>query len=269
MAAHDQPVLQHFSFAGDGVVACVSTRLGGVSTAPYASCNLSYATGDRPDAVVENRSRVCRALGFDLDDLVVANQVHGGAAVVVDARHRGRGARPDDPAVADADALVTATPGVLLGVLLADCVPVVLLDPRRHVVAVAHAGWRGTVAHVVTTTVRTMVDAFGCDPADLRAGVGPSIGPASYEVDDDVVDEVGRAFPSADDLVRRVDDRTTFDLWRANTRDLLDAGVSPRHIECHGTDTYTATDRFFSHRAGAPTGRFMAFAALGTGTPAA
>lgn len=252
---------------GGRVIACVSTRHGGVSAPPYDTCNLGYATGDDPAAVRRNRAALCRTIGFSLDDLVVANQVHGAEVVVVDAAHRGRGAHDAAGAVADADALVTATPGVLLGVLIADCVPVVLWDPRRAVVAVAHAGWRGTVAHVVARTVRAMGEHFGCDPAVLRAGIGPSIGPASYEVGDDVVTAAHAAFPDAAGLVHHDGARRTFDLWAANTHELVAAGVRAEHITCSHIDTFTSTDRFFSHRAGAPTGRFMAFAAIGAGTP--
>ena len=253
--------LTHFGFAGEHVVAAASGRHGGVSRPPWDSCNLSFGVGDDPGAVLENRTRVCRALGFALDDLTVADQVHGATVVVVDDADRGRGARPGD-AAASADALVTATPGVLLGVLLADCVPVVLHDPVRGVVAAAHAGWRGTVAHVTAHTVATMVDAFACRPADLRAAIGPSIGPASYEVGPEVVALAEAGFAPEDRVLHREPTgRTTFDLWAANAADLRRSGVRPEHIEVSGIDTFTATDRWFSHRAGAPTGRFMAFAA--------
>jgi YfiH family protein len=256
------PVLVPFSFSGDAVAACVSTRLGGVSTAPYDSCNLGFATGDDPAAVIENRTRTCAAIGFTLDDLVLANQVHGDTVVVVGPADRGRGARAADHTVADADALVTGAPGVLLAVLVADCVPVVLFDPVRGVAAVAHAGWRGTVAHVTANTVRTMVERFGSDPATLRAGIGPAIGPASYEVGDDVVGSARAAFPDAPEVIHHGRDRTTFDLWAANTHDLRRSGVPADRIECLAIDTFDAADRFYSHRAGAPTGRFAAFVAL-------
>jgi YfiH family protein len=254
--------LHHFAFADDRVVACVSGRQGGVSVAPFDSLNLSFGVGDDPDAVVENRTRLCRALGHPLDALTVANQVHAGDVVVVDHAHRGRGARRVDDAVADADALVTATPGVLLAVLLADCVPIVLVDPVRAVVAVAHAGWRGTVAHVAANTVRCMVDRFGCDPADVHAGIGPSIGPASYEVGAEVVRAARGAYPDAPEVLQREGARTTFDLWAANATDLRRAGVLARHIEISGVDSHTTTDRYFSHRASQPTGRFMALTAV-------
>ncbi|CAB4741350.1 unannotated protein [freshwater metagenome] len=255
--------LHRFSFAGDDVLACVSARTGGVSIAPYASLNLSFGVGDEPTAVVENRARLCLALRHPLDALTVANQVHSGDVVVVDESHRGSGARTADDAVADADALVTASPGVLLAVLLADCVPVVLVDRVRLVVAVAHAGWRGTVAHVAANTVACMRDAFGCDPADIRAGIGPSIGPASYEVGAEVVEAARRAYPDSPEVIHFDGARPTFDLWAANASDLHRAGVLREHIEISGIDSHTATDRYFSHRAARPTGRFMALAALG------
>lgn len=240
------------------IVACATGRRGGVSRAPWDSCNLSFGVGDDPAAVLENRRRVCAALGFDLDDLVVANQVHGAEVVVVDGSHRGTGAT-DGGAVADADALVTATPGLLLGVLLADCVPVVLVDRVRGAVGVAHAGWRGTVAHVVRRTVDTMVEQLGCRIDDLHASIGPSIGPASYEVGADVIDAATVAFPADAPVLRRgADGRTTFDLWAANAFDLRSCGIDERRIARAEVDTFTSTDRFFSHRAGAPTGRFMA-----------
>jgi YfiH family protein len=251
-----------FSFSGGGVTACVSTRFGGVSTEPYDWCNLSFGTGDDHAAVLENRTRLCAALGFTIDDLVLANQVHGDTVVVAGRADRGRGARGADHTIGDADALVTDTPGVLLAVLVADCVPVVLFDPVRAVVAVAHAGWRGTVAHVTANTVRTMVERFGSDPATLRAGIGPSIGPASYEVGPEVVDAARAAFPDAPDVIGHHHGRTTFDLWAANAHDLHRSGVPATRVECLAIDTFVTTDRFYSHRAGAPTGRFAAFVAL-------
>lgn len=255
------PELTSLGVSGAVVVACATGRRGGVSRAPWDSCNLSFGVGDDPAAVAENRRRVCAALGFGLDALVVANQVHGAQVVEVDDAHRGSGATADG-AVGDADALVTATPGLLLGVLLADCVPVVIVDRVRGAVGVAHAGWRGTVAHVVRHTVDAMVGRLGCRVDDLRASIGPSIGPASYEVGDDVVDAASCAFPPEAGVLRRdPTGRTTFDLWAANAFDLRTCGIDEARIDVCGIDTFTSTDRFFSHRAGAPTGRFMALVA--------
>ena len=254
--------LAHFSFSDDRHAACVSGRAGGVSAAPYDTLNLSFGVGDDPASVIENRTRLCAALGAPLDALTVANQVHAGGVVVIEAGQRGRGARAHADAVADADGLVTATPGIVLAVLLADCVPVILVDPVRAVVAVAHAGWRGTIAHVAANTVEVMVERFGCDPVDIRAGIGPSIGPASYEVGDDVICAARAAFPNAPEVLCTRGPRTTFDLWAANADDLRRGGLRADHVELAGVDTRTATDRYYSHRAQYPTGRFMAAVAL-------
>ena len=128
------------------VDALVTTRQGGVSPGEYATMNLSFSVGDRPERVVENRRRAAAALGAGLGDLVFATQVHGAVAQVVTSADRGRGAAAPGDTVGAADALVTGDPGVVLAVLVADCVPIVLYDPRAHVLACVHAGWRGTVA---------------------------------------------------------------------------------------------------------------------------
>src|SRR4051794_1500543 len=147
----------HFSFSGEGVVAAVSSRHGGVSDPPYDSLNLSFAVGDDPAHVAENRRRLAGALGVPLASWVVPRQVHAGTVTVVGAPDRGRGATGPADAVPDCDALVTAEPGVALAIAVADCVPVVVLDRRRGVLGAAHAGWRGTVARVAERTVHTMM----------------------------------------------------------------------------------------------------------------
>src|SRR5215467_13812055 len=172
---------------GLGAGAIVTTRGGGVSAGVYATLNLSFSVGDRPGNVVENRRRAAGAVGAGLDDLVFARQVHGAAVRVVTRADRGRGAAaPGDP-VGDADALVTSEPGPVLAVLVADCVPVVLYDPRARVLACVHAGWRGTVARATGAAVAAM-ETLGARPADVRAGIGPAIGPDQYQVGADVAD---------------------------------------------------------------------------------
>jgi polyphenol oxidase len=256
--------LQHFSFSTHRHTACVSTRIGGVSGSPFDSLNVSYSVGDDATAVAENRRRVLAGIGQPIDALTMLRQVHSANVMVVDDTHRGRGAHSEADVVADGDALITATPGVVIAVLVADCVPVVMVDPVRDVVAVAHAGWRGTVAHVTARTVEQMVGLFGCDPVDLVAGIGPSIGATSYEVGPEVVARARAEFDDRPDVVIERDGRFAFDLWLANAHDLQRSGLRADAIECSAIDTRTSTDRFFSHRAGHPTGRFMALAALRT-----
>jgi YfiH family protein len=254
--------VHHFSFSGDGVLAAVSSRHGGVSAPPHDSLNLSFAVGDDPDRVRENRRRLAETLGVPLASWVVPRQVHAGTVTVVGADDRGRGAEEGAGAVPDCDALVTAERGVALAIAVADCVPVVVVDRRRGVLGAAHAGWRGTVARVAERTVHTMMQRYGCVADELVAGIGPAIGPASYEVGADVVAAVARDLPDGDVIVDRPGGTTAFDLWWANRAQLVRTGIPDGAIETMAFDTFTRTDEFFSHRAGAPTGRFMLLTCL-------
>src|SRR5690349_4163987 len=130
------------------VDALVTTRHGGVSGGDYATLNLSFGVGDRPENVLENRRRAAAALGAGLADFVFGSQAHGAVARIVTGADRGRGAAVADEGVGEADALVTADPGTVLAVVVADCVPIALYDPGAHVLACVHSGWRGTVARV-------------------------------------------------------------------------------------------------------------------------
>jgi YfiH family protein len=197
--------------------------------------------GDDPDHVRENHERICSALDIQRSALVSPHQVHSAVVRVVSERDRGR-------VCAQTDALVTASPGVYLMLRFADCVPVLFYDPVRHAVGLAHAGWRGTVACIARATVQKMVDAFGCRPAEIRAGIGPSIGPCCYEVGAEVVDVVREAFPEAPHLVRpKAGGRWHLDLWEANSYQLASEGLAD--VEVAGLCTACRTDEWFSHRA--------------------
>ncbi|HVX23459.1 MAG TPA: polyphenol oxidase family protein [Acidimicrobiales bacterium] len=255
----------HFDLDGPGVLAAVTTRHGGASTGPYRGLNLAYHVGDDPDRVAGNRRLLCRALG--VATVTVPDQQHGCRVAVVDGDLAGAGYRSDDDARARlpaTDALVTDQPGVALGVLMADCGPVVLFDPGRPALAVVHSGRRGAVLDVVGAAVRTLQDRFGTDPADLRAGVGPCIGPASYEIGGDALadtaDALGDRF-----LAPSRPGHAHFDLPGALRWRLLQAGVPDRQVEMAAVDTYRSTADLFSDRAARPCGRIMLLAALRRG----
>ena len=260
---HGLPVVSWPVFDGHPLDAVVTTRAGGVSTGPYASLNLGLHVGDDQAAVLANRETAATALGVGLDDLVFANQVHGAAVRVVTGSDRGRGARSVADAIPATDALVTTEPGVVLAIMVADCVPLVLFDPVRRVLGCVHAGWPGTARGVTPATVAAM-SALGSDPADLVVGIGPSISPDRYQVRADVVAAAAAAFPGQLDEVVQPDGTGawTFDLWRANTLQLLAAGVPSAQIHLAGLDTGPGTP-FFSHRSEGPCGRFALFARLG------
>ncbi len=249
---------------GHGLDAFVTGRDGGVSEGAYSSLNLSLGVGDDPGRVLENRRRAASAAGVELADMVFAHQVHGRDVAVVTDADRGRGTLAVDDAPA-ADALVTATPGLGIAVMVGDCVPIVLYDPDAHVVAAVHAGWRGTVARVTDAALAAMAG-LGAEAARVRAGLGPAITADRYQVGDDVADAARACFGGdVDDLdgIVRPDGtgRWTFDLWAANHRLLVEAGVDPAHIDVSPVGTGPGTP-FFSDRTARPCGRFAAIARL-------
>ncbi|GLY13538.1 peptidoglycan editing factor PgeF [Kineosporia rhizophila] len=251
----DVPLLTWSIFAGHGVRAAVTTREGGVSSGRYASLNLGMHVQDDPQAVQTNRERTAAAFGVRPQQLVFAKQVHGrGVATVTALTAAGPGI--------EADAMITTEPGPVLVIMVADCVPLVLFDPVRRVAAAVHAGWPGTVAGVTRETVRRLAEG-GSDPADLLVGIGPSISPDRYQVGADVEQQARQAFGARADEVVRPDGtgRWLFDLWRANTIQLTEAGVRPEAIELAGLDTGPGTP-FFSHRSEGPTGRFAVLVQL-------
>ncbi len=245
------------------VDAAVTTRQGGVSSGAYRSLNLALLVGDDPVAVAENRRRAAAAFGADLGDLVLADQVHGGAVALVPAAWRGRGTTGPHDAVPGVDALVTLEPGVVLTILVADCVPVVLVDPDAGVLACVHAGWRGTVARVLERCVEVMVS-HGARPGCLRAGIGPAVSAAGYPVGEEVAAAVRRSLPriAPSVLAPAGDGRWTLDLWEATRRCLLGCGLDPGHV--HLADAPTGDGRFYSDRRARPCGRFGLLARLAT-----
>ena len=216
------------------------TRLGGVSSGPYAALNCSLSGGDAPDSVLENRARAARALGAAPDRLVGLTQVHGAAVVrVLEPWPPGAGPR--------ADAMVTDGAGLALGVVTADCAPVLFADPEAAVIGAAHAGWRGAVGGVLEATVAAMA-ALGARRGRMVAAIGPCIAQASYEVGADLRDAVLAGHP---DHARFFADgalpgRWQFDLAGYCAAKLAAAGVGL--VECIGTDTCADEARFFSHR---------------------
>jgi purine-nucleoside/S-methyl-5'-thioadenosine phosphorylase / adenosine deaminase len=263
-AAHHPATLVRWDDAGPlGASVAVTTRWGGVSAPPYDSLNLGLHVGDEPEAVAANRAIAAGAFGVALDDLVFARQVHGTSAALVGGQDRGRGVAGDDDAVADTDALVTTTPGVTLAIMVADCVPLALIDPDAGVLAAVHAGWRGTAGGAVGSALRTM-ERLGARPERVRAFLGPAVAPARYQVSDEVHQAL-RAPTAPDPLqedVARADGpgHWLVDLVAANRQQLRRGGVRDEHIRTSGVTTDEAA--FFSDRAQRPCGRFALLARL-------
>jgi YfiH family protein len=231
-------------FLASPQLACIPhgffTRAGGVSTGPFESLNCSLSSGDDPDLLRENRARVARAVGVAPDALLGVTQVHGtGCVTVQQAWLPGEGPR--------ADAMVTRVPGLALGIITADCAPVLLADASCGLVAAVHAGWRGAVAGILEATVAAM-QALGAG-AGLRAAIGPCIAPASYEVGEEVRDAVlGASLVQAEPFLApgRRTGHYQFDLPGYCAARLRGCGVGI--VESLGLDTLSDPQRFFSHR---------------------
>jgi YfiH family protein len=233
---------------GPGVTAAVTTRAGGVSGGPYASLNLGPHVGDRPAAVRANREAVAARLGLPV---VYVNQVHGAdVATVTGAEREG---------LADADALVTAVPGVALAVMVADCLPILLADAVAGVVAAVHAGRRGLAVGVVPAALEAMLR-LGAGPSDVRAYLGPAICGACYEVGEALRDEAAAAVPEAAGTTSW--GTPSIDLAAGARAQLLAAGVG--RVDVAGQCT-REDDRFFSYRRDGATGRFAGVVALRPG----
>lgn len=215
-----------------GLRAAVSTRAGGVSRPPLGM-NTSFKVGDDDAAVRTNRDRFLTAAGIPVGALATAGQVHGSTITVVDAP----GHYPD------CDGLVTARAGLYLGVSVADCVPVLLVDRNRRVAAAVHSGWRGSREGIAGRCVALMVERFSTDPADIEAYIGPSAGGCCYEVGAEVADH----FP-AEALERDGSGKYRLDLRTYNRNLLAQCGVPPPRILVSGRCTIHQEETFHSHR---------------------
>ncbi len=240
-----------------------STRFGGVSSVYEGmDLNLGFTADDDAALVRENRRRFRRTVCGEMcgeggSALVTVRQVHSGGSRVVresDGALEGRLETEEGKAVWEADGLLTGIPGVLLGVQTADCVPVLVVDVKRRVVGAFHAGWRGTVARIVERGVASMSEEFGTRVEDLVAAVGPSIGACCYSVGGEVRDEFAAGFEYGASLFAEEGGAIRLDLWEANRRQLLAAGVGVERIavvgECTGCAGVGSVEgrRYFSHR---------------------
>lgn len=213
------------------------TRRGGASSGVFAGLNCGQGSTDQAEIVTINRARVADAMGVAADHLLGVHQVHSATAITVD------GPLPDKPR---ADALVTATPGIALSVLTADCQPVLFADPEAGVIGAAHAGWRGALDGVLHATVNAM-EALGADRGNIIAGIGPAISQRAYEVGPEFMESFLDHDPDfARYFINGEGDRMLFDLPAFGLNRLRAAGVG--HAEWTRHCTFSDPDRFYSYR---------------------
>lgn len=231
------------------VTHCFTSRIGGVSNGDNTSLNLSFKTGDTAEKVRENYERVCNALNIPMENLVLSDQVHGDRIKIVSSEDRGKGILMNSD-IYEIDALITNEKNVALVTLYADCVPIFILDPKRNVIALAHAGWKGTVLKIGAKVINRMKEEFSTDPKDCIVAIGPSIGNCCYEVDQMVIDEFNKYFTNLSKFViSKGNNKYMLDLWKANKLALEEIGVLERNITVSNICTQCNHDILFSHRA--------------------
>lgn len=251
---------------GEGAVAFSTLRDAGDAGGAYAGFNANPFCGDDAVRVQRHQERLCSFLSIDNNHLIIPHQTHHDRVVRIDEAFftlppDERGGRLEG-----VDAVMTHLPGVCVSVSTADCIPVLLYDASRRAVAAVHAGWRGTVAHIVASAVSAMQAAYGTRPQELQAVIGPGISLDAFEVGDEVyerfreacfpVERLACRYPARDGLPGAM--KWHLDLWEANRWELMEKGVPSRRIHVAGICTYACHDRFFSaRRLGIRSGRIL------------
>ncbi len=240
------------------IVHFISTRKGGVSAAPFDSLNVSFSVGDLPENVLENRRILAESVGIALENCIIPQLCHGTNIEIVRVGDRGRGVFSPENAFKETDGFITNVPEICLWVTSADCTPVFFYDPEKQVVAMAHAGWKGTLAEIAAKTALKMHTDFACNLAEIRVGIGTSIGACCYEVSKELAEKFSTAFG---EKVVSVKENTSYylDLWEANWIQLEKIGILSQHIEVSNICTACNTDLYYSFRKeNGNTGRFCA-----------
>lgn len=236
--------------AAGGTLHGFSTRLGGVSEGVFSTMSFSTSLPDKREAVLENYSRFCAAIGGDYKNTVLSDQTHTANVRVVGKKDVGKGLFSERD-YTDVDGLVTNEKDVILVTQFADCTPLAFYDPIKKVVAASHAGWRGTVALIAKNTIDVMVNNFGSNPKDIICGIGPNIGECCYEVDDPVIDEINKLsfldFSSA--YTSKENGKYMLNLKEVNRQILVHFGILPENIDVADLCTCCCSDIFHSHRA--------------------
>lgn len=235
-----------------------STRNGGVSRPPFNSLNLGLHTDDAAYNVEGNRSTLCRAFDIAPQNLLTVHQVHGSDILVIDEPNRDL----SHFLSLDSDAIITNQPRAMLGILVADCYPVLFWHPHAAVIAAAHVGWRGAAGSIIGKTLQALAELFGAAAEELYCAVGPGISAAHYEVDRTVKDAFAQSGCPWEEIARE----KTFGRWRLDLRhccrlQLERAGVPANRISCCDEYcTYANRELFFSYRRdNGQTGRQMGF----------
>lgn len=228
-------------------------RRGGRSVGRYQGLNIALRVGDDPQVVKDNICDLKRVVGIHDGRLITMRQVHGDGLVEI--------THTTAKEAGDADGMVTRVPGAYLGVLTADCVPILMIAAERRIAAVVHAGWRGTLAGIAAKMVRLLGENYGIAAADMQAALGPSIGACCYEIQDDVAQPMSARWgPLAESSLEQRNGKQFLDLRSLNRNILEQAGIPSAAVFEIGPCTSCAAEEFFSFRRElAETGRQLSF----------
>ncbi|MBU9714842.1 peptidoglycan editing factor PgeF [Evansella tamaricis] len=240
-----------------------TTKNGGISEKPFTSLNVGLHVNDESSQVLENRQRIGDLLSFTPANWVCGEQIHENRIEEITAEDAGRGVFDYESSITGTDGLYTKEPNILLASFYADCVPLFFLEPKKKLLGVAHAGWKGTVKDIAGEMVRLWQEKEGIHPRDIHAAIGPSIGPCCYVVDDYVIQFVNEVLgKSGENLVYNEVDTGQYSLdLKALNRFLMEAaGIQQENIVQSKYCTSCETSLFFSHRRDkGKTGRLMSF----------
>lgn len=242
--------LQFDIFRNCDIVHFSSTIVNGASRNSYSSFNLGLYSGDEAENVLTNRNRLCAAFDIPTDGLFVPNQTHGDKILSVDATFLSRNNEKKERMLNGVDALITDQANIGIAIATADCVPVIIYDPYKRVIATIHAGWKGAVAKIAGKVVYRMIEDFDCKPEDLLAGIGPCISQERFEVGEEVLEIFSENGFSLNTIGQKnqLTGKVHLDLSLINKLTLMDSGVALQNIEEANLCTYNSPDLFFSAR---------------------
>ena len=236
----------------------ITTRKGGISAEHLSSFNLGYTVNDNPENVEKNRIELVEELRILKNQLLFAKQSSEDKVIIVNELHLPKFIGDIHEDLISVDAMITDKKGIFLSILTADCVPVLLFDKVKKVIAVSHAGWKGTVLKITQKTAIKMHEEFNCNYEDFIVGIGPSISPAVYEVGLNVINEFKQTFSNYEKILSPINsEKSLLNLWKANEIQLTDLGVKIENIEISEICTFSDSENFYSARkTNGKTGRF-------------
>ena len=243
-------LLQFNSLPSEKLFTFSTTIQGGVSTGVYSSLNLSPYSMDNPECVTKNQEYIANIIGVSVENLYIPCQIHKDRIVIIDNTFLEKSDVDKSTLLQGVDAAITNQRNICIGIITADCVPLLIYDPVNHILAAVHAGWKGTVSHIAGKVVSAIKARFGCNPSALLTGIGPCISQQYFEVGE----EVARAFEEAgfdmDKIAYRnkESEKMHIDLQEANKMTLTASGILPENIESACLCTYSHPELFFSAR---------------------